>query len=140
MSISSQSLILLEEQAKIFPNKCFSVHVWFYKYLSLDCQEGFFYNHTLKICVACPLGTYQWSKGQDTCRQCPDGQTTSNNGNQDKMACFLGKIDKPIGNKNTIMQCKATIVGVRIGVLKSNSLSHTVCLSVCLSLIPISSF
>ena len=44
-------------------------------WLTGNCSAGYHIDGT--NCIACPLGTYQPRKWQDSCIECPEGSTTS---------------------------------------------------------------
>ncbi|XP_071129047.1 uncharacterized protein [Mytilus edulis] len=71
-------------------------------------QHGTYRNSINNRCTACPVGTYNHLKWQDSCTQCPDGYTTTSTGSDNVNSCIR---DCPSGYEHDGSLCRPCPVG-----------------------------
>ena len=77
-------------------------------YVSVDCAAGNYKDASTGGCKVCPVGSYQSSRGQDSCILCPKGTKTVNPGSISDTLCVAGDIDRCVTGANDCDPVHAT--------------------------------
>lgn len=66
------------------------------------CNPGTFWHRVKKICLACPIGTFQGNYHKSTCTRCDNGMTTSMKASKSVKQCFPIKNELVLGDEKPL--------------------------------------